>query len=100
MVRTTVQKFSVYLKFPLLRDLGLSTREETDDLFLKVEVYSQFDFSESYKADIRLFSNTTVPSLSIRSTQPLSWRQKSVLSFSGNGRKRTNWAIRREGKRP
>jgi len=52
-VRTTVQKFRVHLKFSILRDLGLSTREETDDLFLKIEVYSQFDFCESYKTDIR-----------------------------------------------
>ncbi len=52
-VRTTVQKFRVHLKFPILRDLGLSTRDETDDLFLKVEVYSQFDFCETYKTDIR-----------------------------------------------
>ncbi len=52
-VKTTVQTFRVYLKFPILRDLGLSTREETDDLFLKVEVYSEFDFRESYKTDIR-----------------------------------------------
>jgi len=52
-VRTTVQKFRVYLKFPILRDLGLSTREKTDDLFLKVEIYSQFDFCEGYKTDIR-----------------------------------------------
>jgi predicted nucleotidyltransferase component of viral defense system len=52
-VKTTVQKFRVTLKFPILRDLGLSTREETDDLFLKVEVYSQFDFCTKYSTDIR-----------------------------------------------
>jgi len=52
-VKTTVQKFRIYLKFPILRDLGVSTREETDMLFLKVEVYSDFDFCESYKTDIR-----------------------------------------------
>ena len=48
-VKTTVQKFHIYLKFPILRDLGLSTRDETDDLFLKVEVYSQFDFCTKYR---------------------------------------------------
>jgi predicted nucleotidyltransferase component of viral defense system len=52
-VKTTVQKFRIYLKFPILRDLGISTREETDTLFLKVEVYSEFDFCKSYKTDIR-----------------------------------------------
>lgn len=52
-VRTTVQKFRIYLKFPILRDLGISTREETDILFLKVEVYTEFDFCQDYKTDIR-----------------------------------------------
>ncbi len=51
--KTNVQKFRVYLKFPILRELGLSTREETDALFLKVEVYTEFDFCKSYKTDIR-----------------------------------------------
>jgi predicted nucleotidyltransferase component of viral defense system len=52
-VNATVQKFRIYLKFPILRDLGLSTREETDVLFLKVEVFSEFDFCEHYSTDIR-----------------------------------------------
>lgn len=52
-VKTNVQKFRVYLKFPILRELGLSTREETDALFLKIEVYTEFDFCKSYKTDIR-----------------------------------------------
>jgi predicted nucleotidyltransferase component of viral defense system len=52
-VKTTVQKFRIYLKFPILHDLGLTTREETDTLFLKVEVYTDVDFCESYTTDIR-----------------------------------------------
>jgi predicted nucleotidyltransferase component of viral defense system len=52
-VKTTVQKFRIYLKFPILHDLGVTTRDETDILFLKVEIYSEFDFCESYKTDIR-----------------------------------------------
>jgi len=52
-VTTTVQKFRIYLKFPVLRDLGISTRDETDFLFLKIEVYSKFDFCELYTTDIR-----------------------------------------------
>jgi hypothetical protein len=52
-VSTTVQKFRIYLKFSILRELGLSTRNETDILFLKVEVYSQFDFCTKYSTDIR-----------------------------------------------
>ncbi|HNS15617.1 MAG TPA: nucleotidyl transferase AbiEii/AbiGii toxin family protein [Syntrophorhabdaceae bacterium] len=52
-VKTTVQKFRIYLKFPILRDLGISTREETDILFLKIEVYTEFDFCKGYATDIR-----------------------------------------------
>ena len=52
-VSTTVQKFRIYLKFKILREMGLSTRSETDLLFLKVEVYSQFDFCKTYSTDIR-----------------------------------------------
>ncbi len=52
-VKTTVQKFRIYLKFPILHDLGVTTREETDTLFLKVEVYTDFDFCERYTTDVR-----------------------------------------------
>lgn len=52
-VRATVQKFRIYLRFPILHDLGLTTASETDILFLKVEIYSEFDFCKSYKTDIR-----------------------------------------------
>jgi hypothetical protein len=52
-VKATVQKFRVYLKFPVLQELGLSGRSETDALFLKVEVFSQFDFCNKYTTDIR-----------------------------------------------
>ena len=52
-VKAVAQKFRVYLKFPILRELGVSTREETDALLLKVEVFSRFDFCEQYSTDIR-----------------------------------------------
>ncbi len=52
-VKATVQKFRIYLKFPILRELDISGRAESDDLFLKVEVYSEFDFCEHYSTDIR-----------------------------------------------
>lgn len=34
-----VQKFRVHLKFPVLRELGLASRDESDFLMLKVEVF-------------------------------------------------------------
>ena len=52
-VKATAQKFRVHLKFPMLRELGISGRDETDSLLLKVEVFSQFDFCEQYSTDIR-----------------------------------------------
>ena len=52
-VKAVAQKFRVYLKIPILRELGVSTREETDALLLKVEVFSRFDFCEQYSTDIR-----------------------------------------------
>jgi hypothetical protein len=52
-MKTTVQKFRIYLKFPILHELGISTRSETDNLFLKVEVYTEFDFCIKYSTDIR-----------------------------------------------
>ena len=37
-IRSTVQHFMIYLKFPILRELGLSSKSETDDLFIKLEI--------------------------------------------------------------
>lgn len=52
-VKATDQKFRVNLKFPILHELGISGRSESDALFLKVEVFSQFDFCKQYATDIR-----------------------------------------------
>lgn len=51
-VVATVQKFRVYLKFPLLHELGLAMKEESDLLFLKVEIFSGFDYCKKYKTEI------------------------------------------------
>jgi len=39
-ISVKVQKFRIYLKFPILKELGLSENSESDVLFLKVEVFS------------------------------------------------------------
>lgn len=54
-VKTVTQKFRIYLKFPLLQELGLSKKGETDLLFLKVEIFSRFNFCRKYKTEIRPF---------------------------------------------
>lgn len=48
-VKTTVQKFRIYLKFRILKELALSEPRESDLLFVKVEVFSGFDFCKEYQ---------------------------------------------------
>lgn len=50
---TKVQKFRIYLKFSILRELGLASRSESDILLLKIEIFSGFDFCRNYKTEIR-----------------------------------------------
>lgn len=54
-VEAKYQKFRIYLKFPILYELGLSSgkKEETNLLFLKVEVFSDFDFCKEHDTEIR-----------------------------------------------
>lgn len=50
--KITVQKFRIYLKFPVLSDLGLAVPNESDLLFVKVEIFKDFDFCKNYKTQI------------------------------------------------
>ncbi len=52
-VSVKLQKFRVYLKFPVLSKLGLAARGESDYLFLKVEIFSGFDFCSKYKIEAK-----------------------------------------------
>lgn len=47
-----MQKFRIYLKFPILYELGLSKRNESNLLFLKIEIFNKFDFCNKYKIEI------------------------------------------------
>ena len=47
-----IQKFRLYLKFPLLRELGLSGEHETDLLFLKIEIFKNFAFKKGFKIEM------------------------------------------------
>jgi len=49
---TSIQKFRIYLKFPLLKELNLAKAGETDLLFLKIEIFKEFDFCSRYKIQI------------------------------------------------
>lgn len=61
-VKAVPQKFRAYLKFPLLHELGLAGKSESDLLFLKVEVFKGFDFCRNYEVEfIPLFKfNKTI----------------------------------------
>jgi len=50
--RAVSQKFRVYLKFPLLRELALAESGQSDLLFLKVEIFKGFDFCKNYKTEV------------------------------------------------
>jgi len=51
-VTATIQKFRIYLKFPILRELNLAGPSESDLLFLKVESFREFDFCSNYRTQI------------------------------------------------
>jgi len=48
-----VQKFRIYLKFPILKELDLASAGESDFLFLKIEIFTGFDFCRNYKTEIK-----------------------------------------------
>jgi len=43
-----VQKFRIYLKFPILKNLNLANNSESDLLFIKVEIFKDNNFSKKY----------------------------------------------------
>lgn len=49
---TKIQKFRIYLKFPILKKLNLASSSESDLLLLKIEIFRGFDFCKNYKAEI------------------------------------------------
>lgn len=52
-LKTAVQKLRIYLKFPLLYELGLAKKpEESNWLFLKIEIFKEFDFCQAYETEI------------------------------------------------
>lgn len=51
-LKTTSQKFRIYLKFPIMHDLKLVDKNESDLLFLKIEVFNGFNFCKNYRTEI------------------------------------------------
>jgi predicted nucleotidyltransferase component of viral defense system len=51
-IKTFLQKFRIYLKFPILKELGLAKEGESNLLFLKIEIFKDFVFCKKYKIEI------------------------------------------------
>lgn len=52
-VKILIQKFRLYLKFSLLKELGLAGKSESDQLFLKIEIFPNFNSCHSsYKTEM------------------------------------------------
>ena len=47
-----IQKFRIYLKFPVLYHLKLARKPESEFVILKIEVFKEFDFCKNYKIEI------------------------------------------------
>lgn len=51
-ITAKIQKFRIYLKFPVLRELRLTGAAESDFLILKIEVFNEFDFCGDYRVEM------------------------------------------------
>ena len=51
-IKATRQKFRIFLKLPILHELSLADESESDFLFLKLEIFSKFNFCSDYKTMI------------------------------------------------
>lgn len=86
-VKVMTQKFRIYLKFPLLRELGLAGKSESNLLFLKIEIFNEFDFCVNYKIEtiplfkfnrtvlIKTFDLPTLMSTKIRAVLMRKWEK-------------------------
>ena len=48
-----IQKFRIYLKFPILSALNLAQKGESNFLFLKIEVFKEFTYCERFKVEVK-----------------------------------------------
>jgi len=51
-INTKIQKFRIYLKFPILDRLDLAKKGESGLLILKIEIFRDFNFCKDYKIEI------------------------------------------------
>lgn len=84
-----VQKFRIYFKFPILYDLNLAKKGESNFLLLKIEIFKNFDFCKNYKIEIvplfkfgesvlvRTFDLPTLMATKIRAILIRKWEKKT-----------------------
>lgn len=84
-ISVKTQKFRIYLKFPILKNLGLAKSNEPDFLFLKIEIFKHFDFCKKYNIEtkplfkfnksilIKIFDISTLMSTKIRAVLNRKW---------------------------
>lgn len=87
-VSGTVQKFRVYLKFPILTELGLSEAGQSDLLFLKLELFKNFGFCKNHQIQavplfkfnkpiiVKTFDMATLMSTKIRAVLYRKWEKR------------------------
>jgi len=94
------QKFRIYLKFPILNELGLGSGSESDILILKLEIFNDFIFCKKYQTQIKplfkfnrsilvkTFDLPTLMSTKIRALLYRKWEKKNkdgevIISVKG-----------------
>ena len=51
-ISTRIQKFRIYLKFPILHKLDLTKKNETDLLIIKIEIFEDSDFLKNCQTEL------------------------------------------------
>lgn len=99
-VYATIQKFRIYLKFPILYELGLAVKSESDLLFLKMEIFKDASFCRKYRVEtiplfkfnhsilIKTFDLSTLMATKIRAIFYRKWektdkQEKVLMSVKG-----------------
>jgi predicted nucleotidyltransferase component of viral defense system len=99
-VKVKIQKFRIYLKFPILKQLGFADESQSDLLNLKIEVFKGFKFCRKYGTEVkpifrhnksvlvRVFDLPTLMSTKIRAILYRKWEKvdkqgETLISVKG-----------------
>jgi len=86
-IDSKIQKFRIYIKFPILHNLDLAKKGESNVLFLKIEIFRDFDFRKNYQIKIiplfkfgesilvRTFDLSTLMATKIRAILSRKWEK-------------------------